>query len=98
MAAPASAVKGSPAAPKKIPQWMWEARTKAGDLKKGEMEANDAAAVDARLKQLGLSPVKVKKKAAELSFSIPGVGGVAQRDVLIFTRQFATMIDAGLPL
>ncbi|MFN0061990.1 MAG: type II secretion system F family protein [Myxococcaceae bacterium] len=87
-------------APKKNVQlWIWEAKTKSGETKKGEMEAGDAGAVDARLKSLGLSPTKVRRKGAlDGDFSIPGVGGVTGRDILIFTRQFATMIDAGLPL
>jgi type IV pilus assembly protein PilC len=82
---------------KKTTQWLWEARTKGGETKKGEMEAMDAEAVNARLKSLGLNPVKVKKKPLEIN--IPGLGGgVTGKDILIFTRQFATMIDAGLPL
>src|SRR5205807_9092296 len=31
-------------------------------------------------------------------FKLPGSGGISQKDLVIFTRQFATMIDAGLPL
>src|SRR6184192_4614233 len=34
----------------------------------------------------------------QLSFKLPGIGGISQKDIVIFTRQFATMIDAGLPL
>ena len=87
------------AAPKKaIPVFIWEAKTKSGEVKKGEMEAMDAEAVNARLKSLGLTPVKVKKKPMEINITLPGVGGVTGKDVLIFVRQFATMIDAGLPL
>lgn len=79
--------------------WLWEAKTKQGEVKKGEMEANDAAAVDARLKSLGLTPTKVRKKGVfDSDLAIPGFGGVPSKDLLIFTRQFATMIDAGLPL
>lgn len=78
-------------------QWVWEARNRSGETKKGEMEALDAGAVDGRLKALGLSPVKVKRKPLELR--IPQIGsGVSGKDILIFTKQFATMIDAGLPL
>ncbi len=96
--ATAQATKATPKAKKSsAPVFLWEAKTKQGEIKKGEMEANDAAAVDARLKSLGLIPSKVKKKGLlDSSLSLPGsVGG---RDLLIFTRQFATMIDAGLPL
>jgi type IV pilus assembly protein PilC len=97
MAAPAVAQK---AAPKRtVPLYLWEAKTKSGEIKKGEMEANDAAAVDARLKSLGLIPSKVRRKSfLDGDIVLPGMGGVASKDILIFTRQFATMIDAGLPL
>src|SRR5512140_218990 len=100
MAAPAATqVTQRAVAPKKsAPMWLWEARTKQGEIKKGEMEAGDAEAVNARLKSLGLSPVKVKKKPIEIHIPLPGIGGVTGKDILIFTRQFATMIDAGLPL
>ena len=97
--APAAAPRPRPAAPKKTSTaFLWEARTKQGETRKGEMEANDAEAVNNRLKSLGLAPVKVKKKPYEITIKIPGFGGVASKDILIFTRQFATMIDAGLPL
>jgi type IV pilus assembly protein PilC len=93
-AAPKAAAKPKKSA---VPIYLWEAKTKQGELKKGEMEASDPAAVDARLKSLGLTPSKVKKKGLlDANLGLPGsVGG---RDLLIFTRQFATMIDAGLPL
>ncbi|MDC0709790.1 type II secretion system F family protein [Stigmatella sp. ncwal1] len=93
MAAPALQ-KAAPV--KKTTQWLWEAKTKGGETKKGEMEAGDAEAVNARLKSLGLNPVKVKKKPLEINLAFGS--GVTGKDILIFTRQFATMIDAGLPL
>ena len=100
---PAASARTQPAAPKakksSVPIYLWEAKTKAGELKKGEMEANDAAAVDARLKSLGLTPSKVRKKTIfDAGITLPGAGGVNGKDLLIFVRQFATMIDAGLPL
>src|SRR5512140_541522 len=62
------------------------------------MEAQDSAAVESRLRQMGIEPVKVKKKPKELHLTIPGFGGVTTKDILVFTRQFSVMIDAGLPL
>src|SRR5712692_7476182 len=94
-----AAVQKAPAQKKASPlHWQWEAKTKTGELKKGEMEANDVEAVNNRLRSLGLNPTKVKKKPLEFPFKIPGIGGVSGKDLLVFTRQFATMIDAGLPL
>jgi type IV pilus assembly protein PilC len=98
--APAAATKASPSiqAKSKLPVWQWEAKTKTGEAKKGEMEAGDAEVVSARLRSLGYQPVKVKKKPLEINLRIPGMGGVGSKDLVIFTRTFATMIDAGLPL
>ncbi|NTX12715.1 type II secretion system F family protein [Myxococcus sp. CA051A] len=97
MAAPA--VQKATASKKNTAQFLWEAKTKSGETKKGEMEASDSEAVNARLKSLGLNPVKVRKKSAlDGEISLPGFGGVTGKDILVFTRQFATMIDAGLPL
>lgn len=101
MAAPATTQTQTvtKSAPKKNTQvFLWEAKTKSGETKKGEMEAMDSEAVNVRLKSLGLNPTKVKKKPMEIHISLPGVGGVTGKDILVFTRQFATMIDAGLPL
>ncbi len=94
MAVSATALKTTPKKPR---VYVWQARTKAGELKKGEMEALDGSTVETRIRALGLAPIKVKKKSAELR--MPQFGsGVTGKDLLIFTKQFATMIDAGLPL
>ncbi|MGO8969781.1 MAG: type II secretion system F family protein [Myxococcaceae bacterium] len=94
MAVSATALKTTPKKPR---VWVWQARTKAGEVKRGEMEALDGSTVETRIRALGLAPIKVKKKAAELR--LPQLGsGVKGKDLLIFTKQFATMIDAGLPL
>ena len=79
------------------PIYIWEAKTKQGEVKKGEMEAGDQKAVESRLISLGMTPTKVRKRGL-LDSNISFGGGVVSRDILIFTRQFATMIDAGLPL
>jgi type IV pilus assembly protein PilC len=98
MAAPATAAQRAAPKKKSTPIWQWEAKNKSGEIKKGEMEASDADAVHSRLRSLGLNPEKVKKKPLEINFKMPGIGGVGGKDLLVFTRQFATMIDAGLPL
>ena len=43
-------------------EFAWEARARSGEVRRGNMEAADEAAVNARLRQLQLNPVKVKKK------------------------------------
>src|SRR5438874_3374653 len=98
--APATAAKTAPkasAAPK-LPIWVWEGKTKTGEVKKGEVEAADETSVQQRPRAMSLTNVKIKKKPIQISLKIPGLGGISQKDLVIFTRQFATMIDAGLPL
>jgi type IV pilus assembly protein PilC len=77
-------------------EFVWEARARTGELRKGVMEADDEAAVNARLRQQQLSPVKVKKKSRITELRLGS--GVGTKDLVTFTRLFATMIDAGLPL
>ena len=97
MAAPAAAAKAQPVQ-QKVPVWTWEGKTRSGEIKKGEMEASDEGAVQHRLRAMALQNVKIRRKSAGLGFKLPGIGGISQKDIVIFTRQFATMIDAGLPL
>jgi len=97
MAAPAAAAKAQPVQ-QKVPVWAWEGKTRSGEIKKGEMEASDEGAVQHRLRAMALQNVKIRRKSAGLGFKLPGIGGISQKDIVIFTRQFATMIDAGLPL
>jgi type IV pilus assembly protein PilC len=80
-------------------EFVWEARGKAGELRKGVMEAETDIAVQARLRQQQLNPTKVKKKGRSLALpSISFGSGVGAKDLVTFTRLFATMIDAGLPI
>ena len=82
-----------------MPIFQWKARTRQGSLKKGEIEALNEAAVMAQLRSQMLLPVTVKEKAKDVSEYLPFLKqGIKTRELVIFTRQFATMIDAGLPL
>jgi type IV pilus assembly protein PilC len=79
-----------------MPVFAWEGRTRGGELRKGTMEAPSEDIASARLRADQISPTKVKKKAKGFDFSLGS--GVSEKDLVVFTRQFATMIDAGLPL
>ncbi|NWG04835.1 MAG: type II secretion system F family protein [Syntrophaceae bacterium] len=81
-----------------MPIYKWEGKTAKGVLKKGEMEAPNEAAIRIHLRQQSIIPTKVVSKGKELTLSLPFKKKVKQRSVAIFTRQLATMIDAGLPL
>ena len=80
-------------------KFVWEGKTRAGGTTTGELDAPNEAFVLAQLRRQQIVPVKVKQKAKALGFKMPGFGKkVTQKELAIFTRQFATMIDAGLPL
>jgi type IV pilus assembly protein PilC len=81
-----------------MPVFLWTAKTKSGEVRSGEMDAATKDAVEQRLRAQQLTVQKVKAKPADLNFKMPGSSGVNTRDLMIFTRQFSTMIDAGLPL
>jgi type IV pilus assembly protein PilC len=78
--------------------YVWVAQGRAGEMKKGETEAINEAAVRTQLRRQGLKPTRVKEKPKDLLEMIPMKGSVKSRDVVIFSRQFSTMISAGLPL
>jgi len=80
-----------------MPRYKWEGKTLRGEKKKGEMEAPDEANVRTHLRQQNVIPTKVVAKGKEVSFSL-GRQKIKKKDVAVFTRQLATMIDAGLPL
>ncbi len=86
-----------------MPVFVWEGKTAQGKILKGEMEAASQEAVFARLRSQRIQPiparVREKGKGLEKELTIPGFGAkVTSHDVMLFTRQFATMIDAGLPI
>jgi type IV pilus assembly protein PilC len=77
-------------------KFQWEATTRTGEKRRGAMESDTAAQVEARLRGDGLTVDRVKKEAAGIQITFGS--GVGHKDLQIFTRQLATMIDAGLPL
>ncbi len=79
-------------------EFVWEARGRSGDIRKGTMEADNETIVQNRLRSQQLTPTRVKRKGFALSFSFAIGSGVDAKDLVKFIRQFATMIDAGLPL
>jgi type IV pilus assembly protein PilC len=82
-----------------MPVYTWSAKTRQGAVKRGELEAANQEAALTQLRAQALVPVKVKEKAKDISEYIPFLKkGIKTKDLVIFTRQFATMIDAGLPL
>ena len=82
-----------------MPIYIWEGKNRNNIVQKGEMEASSEDVVRANLNRLRIVPTKVKKKPKDLfenvSFLQPKV---TQKDIILFNRQFSTMIDAGLPI
>jgi type IV pilus assembly protein PilC len=81
----------------------WEGISPKGEPLKGEMEAATRDAVIVRLRSQRIQPltgkIREKGKGLDRDLSIPGLGEkIKTKDVVIFTRQFATIIDAGLPI
>lgn len=82
-----------------MPVYLWEGVTKRGEPKKDEMEAPDEAAVRSLLRRQGFKDIKIKKKPKDLLENITWLQPkVKEKDVVVFARQFATMINAGLPI
>lgn len=84
-----------------MPKFNWEARTRTGGTQKGVMEAATVDIVEAQLKRYGFSNISIKSDSAGFGFKLPKFGGggnIETKDLVVFTRQFATMIDSGLPL
>jgi type IV pilus assembly protein PilC len=86
-----------------MPTFLWEGKTAQGRVLRGELEAANLEAVFTVLRDRRIRPmpnrIREKGRGLEKEISIPGFGErVKTRDVSLFTRQFATMIDAGLPI
>ena len=82
-------------------KFAWEGITRSGQTLKGEMEAPSSEAVIAQLRRQGIQPGNIKErgKGLDIELKLPGMEPkVTTKDLAVFTRQFATMIDAGLPL
>ncbi len=79
--------------------YLWEGKNRNNQVQKGELEAAGVDTVRAHLNRMRIVPSKIKKKPKDLfenvSFLKPKV---KQKDIIIFARQFSTMIDAGLPI
>lgn len=81
-----------------MPVYQWEGKTLKGAIKKGETEAPSEAAMRIHLRQQNIIPTKIVGKGKEIKLSFSFGRKVKQHSIAIFTRQLATMIDAGLPL
>jgi type IV pilus assembly protein PilC len=80
-----------------MPMYEFTARNTTGQIQKGQLDVASKEDVSAYLRKNRLILVSVREAPKQISLSL-GAGRVKTRDIVIFTRQFATMINAGLPL
>ncbi|OGQ96371.1 MAG: pilus assembly protein PilC [Deltaproteobacteria bacterium RIFOXYD12_FULL_57_12] len=82
-----------------MPVYNWKGKNSYGEKRKGSMEAPNPAVVQSYLKKIRVTDATIKEQPKDMFENIemfkPKVTG---KDVVIFTRQLSTMIDAGLPL
>jgi len=79
-----------------MPKFAYSARTTTGEIQTGEIELPSRDEVMGWLNRQRLRPISINAKAKEININIGT--GIKTREVVIFTRQFATMINSGLPL
>lgn len=79
--------------------YKWQGKSSNGEVVKGEITADSPEDVKSYLRKQRIMPAKIKEKGKSFFASLSGGGAaVKNKDIVIFTRQFATMIGAGLPL
>lgn len=82
-----------------MPVYVWKGEDKRGKVQKGEIQAPSETIVRAQLRRMAIQPTRIKEKPKDLFENVSFLQPKVQtRDVVIFSRQFATMINAGLPL
>ena len=80
-----------------MPNYSWKGRTRAGKTQEGVLVAESKDAVIASLRKQQIIVTAVTEKGKE--FALPKLGGgISNKEIAVFTRQFSVMIDAGLPL
>ena len=79
-------------------KFSWEGTTRAGEKRRGVIEAETRGAVEERLRGDNITIQNIKREGGLGDINIQIGTGVTAKDLQIFTRQLATMIDAGLPL
>jgi len=80
--------------------YVWEGRSRKGTMERGELSAANEAAVRLALRRQQIQAIKIEAKPKDIlkGLKFSRRKKVKEKDIVVFTRQFATMIDAGLPL
>jgi type IV pilus assembly protein PilC len=80
-----------------MPAYTWEGKNRQGQTQKGSSTAANETALSSELRRKGIMVTSIRPKSA-MKLSFGGGGSISSKDLVVFTRQFCTMIDAGLPL
>lgn len=82
-----------------MPVYAWKGKAPGGAVESGELTLSSKEEVLMHLRRKRIIATDVKEKGKGLSFSFSKFNqGISIRDLVIFTRQFSTMVNAGLPL
>lgn len=81
-----------------MPMFIYKARNRAGKKVKGEVEFPSQVLAEKYLLRKGMTQLKVKPKPKDLLEGTPLGGKVKSRDMVVFSRQFSTMINSGVPV
>ncbi len=81
-----------------MPNFSWKGRTRGGKIQEGVLVADSKEAAISTLRKQSIIVTGVTEKGKEFALPKLGGGGISQKEIAIFTRQFSVMIDAGLPL
>jgi len=75
--------------------FLWEGKDKRGKKMTGEKVGRSEMIIKAELRQMGINPMRVRKKPKAL-FGSAG-RRISSKDMAVFTRQLATMLNSGIP-
>ncbi len=80
-------------------EFKWRGKDANGEEVSGIMTADSVEAVTLHLRRQKITPVSIRKRMKDIQIAIPGVTHrIKEKDIVVFTRTFSTMVDAGLPL
>ena len=81
-----------------MPTYSWEGKLKTGEVKKGELVADTISIARIQLRKLRIVPIRLREKKDPMMARFSFRRRIPEKNIVVFTRQFATMINAGLPL
>jgi type IV pilus assembly protein PilC len=81
-----------------VATFTYKARNRQGEILQDQMEGDDTMSIASQLRQQGLLVIDIKEQGVAQKDLLEPFKRVKLGDLVVFTRQFATMINAGLPI